>query len=104
LISAVAANLLNEGKWDGPALLLAPAQSRVQRYSNYPRSFNLDSFDIRIIHAIDDTTVKIEDSRRLFVGKRHRLTEIEADNHRLDKWSNKNLVREVEAVLRDFKK
>lgn len=96
---------------DKPVLLLAPAQRRIAHHARF-RLQQLDLFTlnalplaqqriVRVVHAVQDHTVPIADSRALCTAPcASKLEEIADDNHRLDKTcTEKNFVKWVHALI-----
>jgi pimeloyl-ACP methyl ester carboxylesterase len=83
---AVALELLQSGRWNGPTVLLCPAHERVAHRAKRPAPPSLASLDpslaarVLVVHGAQDTIVPIEHSRRLVAGSRARLIEVDDDH------------------------
>lgn len=84
---AITLELLQRRLWEGPTLLLCPAQDLIVRGTSRPLPAPLADLGERaksvvIVHGTRDETVPIAHSRRLVRGSRAELIEVD-DDHRL---------------------
>ena len=75
---AVAAALVQRGKWRGPTLLLAPALGHLGLERTLPAGAR-----VAIVHGTRDAVVPIDDSRELARNAGLELVEVD-DEHRLE--------------------
>lgn len=83
---AIAIDLLREGTWGGPTVLLAPAWARVQAWTGVPSSPGLhpgDGDGVVLFHDPSDEVVPLQDSVRLAAGTRVDARFVQAGGHRL---------------------
>ncbi len=87
---AVAAELLLEGAWRGPTLLLAPAFAKVRRATGRPVGEAeaelrriAERTPIAIVHDPSDAVIAHQDSLRLSAGSRIALRSVDGGGHRL---------------------
>jgi pimeloyl-ACP methyl ester carboxylesterase len=85
---AIALALLTRGAWDGPTVLLCPAQQLVARRARLPAPSTLAALPaslssrVVVVHGSHDETVPLSDSRTLVEGSQARLIVVD-DDHRL---------------------
>jgi len=110
---AVTCQLIRQGLWHGPTLLLAPAYMAALRLS--PSTYQNAELAhlqreasqlgrVKIVHAMEDDTVPIADSRALQAclgGDRVDLLELDHDDHRLSQYAKASLLQHCRELLGD---
>lgn len=84
---AVALQLVRDGQWRGPTVLLCPAWQLVAHRSGEPppptlSELGINTDEILVVHGTNDEVVPLRHSRELVSGTSAQLLEVE-DDHRL---------------------
>lgn len=99
---AIVLQLVAEGTWSGPALVLCPATRKIlgiRRADDLTArlvALSLASHGkIKLVHGTSDRTIPIEDSRELALAAGLQLIEVEGGSHGLREFTESGRLREA---------